>query len=384
MRTTHYDVIIVGAGPAGSTTAYQLARAGVQVLVLEKYPLPRYKTCGGGITPKTAKLLDFDLSSVIEKTIYRVTFSRRRNHPFTHITDQPFCYMVMRDRFDQLLVERAQKAGATVMDGCNLKDIEIEDQQVKAITREGRRFSGKLLVGADGAHSIVARSLGLMRNIPFGIARESEIRVREDVLSHWQDLMLIDLGSVRNGYGWIFPKGKHLSIGAGSWPQDSRYSKKYYEEFSTFCRSLLGPYEVIHSQGHPMPLRPLGLPIHGPRSLLVGDAAGLINPFDGEGIYYAIRSAQIASPFILQALTNSKSPHFNDYQRAIDEQLMPEFRSARQLLKIYNLAPLLFIRGLKKSERQWEKICGLMRGDLRYFDIVKNLGPLRYLLQWWK
>ncbi len=375
-----YDVIIVGAGPAGATAAYQLAKVGVKVLLVEKYPLPRYKTCGGAITFKTTKLLDFDISSVVERTIHRVSITSQLEKTFIRSDNKPLCYLVMRNQFDHLLIQQAQKAGAKILDHYSVQHINMETDRVTIQSKNSENFSGKIVVGADGAHSIVARSLGLKTSTHLGIALESEIEVQDKILSDWQDMLLLDLGFIRNGYGWIFPKKNHLSIGVGSWPQNPKGVKKYYAAFDKFCRSKFGSYRVLHTQGHPLPLRLENLPIHRGRSLLIGDAAGLINPLDGEGIYYAIKSAQLAVPYILKNLDNQKIPDFSGYQQTVDEILMPEFRSALKLLWLYNLAPGLVSRGLEKYHWQWNWTCQLMRGELKYTDILKKLGPVKFLL----
>lgn len=376
-----YEVIVVGAGPAGATLAYHLARAGIRVLVLEKERLPRYKTCGGGITVKTARLLDFDISPVVERTITGVAISNRLGRMFIRPADGPLAYMVMRDRFDHFLVERASDAGATVLDGCPVRQVEAGSQSVTVTTWEGHTFYAKLLVGADGANSVVARSLGLMRNIRVGIGLESEVRVTEDDLSRWKDLVLFDLGSIGWGYGWIFPKGDHLSIGVGGPAEHAARIRRYNEEFTAFCRSFLNHYEVFRTQGHRLPIRRPGTPIHGPRTLLIGDAAALVNPLDGEGIYYAIRSAQIAVPCLLQALAGPEPPNLAGYQRAIEAQLMTELHAGWKIMRVYSLAPPLFVHALERSNRLWRAIWRLLRGELSYSDILQKLGRFRWIFE---
>lgn len=380
MGSTQKDVIVVGAGPAGATVAYQLARAGAQVLILEKDRLPRYKTCGGGVTVKAARLLDFDISPVVERTITGVAFTSRMGREFTRRADEPLCYMVMRDRFDQFLVDRAREAGAALRDGCPVQKIEVDGPRVTLTTRQDETFTARLIVGADGANSAVARCSGLMRKVPVGIGLESEVRVDAEDLARWQDRLLLDLATIPRGYGWIFPKGDHLSIGVGGPAEDSTRIRGYFQEFTAFCQSFLGTYDVLHTQGHRLPVRGPGMPIHGPRSLLVGDAAGLVNPLDGEGIYYAIRSAQIAAPFIRQALSRSGAPDLAGYGRAIDEQLMPELRHAAWLMRLFSMAPPLFVRRLEKSERRWQAIAAVLRGDRHYTDLGRKLGPFLWVL----
>ena len=380
MGDMHFDALVVGGGPAGATTAYQLSRSGVRTLLLEKERLPRYKTCGGGITVKCARLLDFDISPVVEQTIYGVQVTSRLSPRVTWRSDEPICYMVMRSNFDHLLVRKAQEAGACVMEGVVVKTVVVGDEGVIATTRDGRQFRGKVVVGADGANGVVARELGLMRNVPVGIGLESEVRVTEKDLDSWHELVLLDMGMLKHGYGWIFPKGDHLSIGVGGPSDHATLVKGYSAQFTDYCRGILGEYDVVHCQGHRLPVRPAGWPIHAKRGLLVGDAAGMVNPLDGEGIYYAIRSGQIAASAILDALSGNAPLDFSAYQQAVDAQLTVELRRSAQLLKIYGYAPTLFSWLIGRSKGLRAAIFDLLRGEMRYNDIPARLGPLGWLL----
>jgi flavin-dependent dehydrogenase len=149
-----HDVIVVGAGPAGAILAYELSRKGIDVLVLEKERLPRYKACAGGITVKTAKLLGFDFSSVTRDTVRgaKVTYGGTRS--FTKSYPKPLIHMVMRDEFDQLLVQRAREAGATLADNEGVHQVQITEQGVK-VGAANHVFTAHIVVGADGARSIV-------------------------------------------------------------------------------------------------------------------------------------------------------------------------------------------------------------------------------------
>src|SRR5512136_1520032 len=165
------EVIVVGAGPAGATLAHELSRKGIDVLLLEKERLPRYKACAGGITVKTAKLLGFDFSSVTRDTVRsaRVAFGASRS--FTKSYPKPLIHMVMRDEFDQLLVQRACEAGATLADDERVRQVEIAEQGIKVET-PNRVLTARIVVGADGARSIVAVNAGLMQEIDLGIGME--------------------------------------------------------------------------------------------------------------------------------------------------------------------------------------------------------------------
>ncbi|MFW6117951.1 MAG: NAD(P)/FAD-dependent oxidoreductase [Chloroflexota bacterium] len=146
MKRSH-DVIVVGAGPAGATLAYELVRRGIAVLVLEKEKFPRYKCCAGGVTSKAAKLLDFDISEVVEDVINEVSFTFNLDNHYPGQHSQPLIYTVMRDVFDHFLVMRAQQLGAVFMDGQKVTQVQVSGDWVE-VSAAGERFS--LQAGGGG------------------------------------------------------------------------------------------------------------------------------------------------------------------------------------------------------------------------------------------
>ena len=369
-------MIIVGAGPAGSVLGYELARAGADVVILEKEKMPRYKTCGGGVNFRAATLLDFDISQVTERVVYGGEVTFRQRHGFTRYYPEPLTYMVMRDRFDLLLAERAVGAGARLLEDAKVTDI----QQVNGhIVLEGKvqPVRGRFIVGADGANGIVARHLGLMRNPKMCVALEAEIQVPESILARWESIATIDVGVIPGGYAWVFPKEDHLSIGVMGDVQYARSLKKYYERFVDSQR--LGDYRVRRLKGHRLPLRRPGMSIQNGQGLLIGDAAGLIDPFSGDGIYYAIKSAKIASSALLRAL-GTEASGLGGYQGVVDRDIMPERRVAAAMLTISSWAPFLFFQWLKRHQMPWRMACKTIRGDREYTDVRNKLGPMRLFL----
>ncbi len=151
-----YDVIVVGAGPAGSTTAYELARRGVRVGLFEKQRLPRTKPCGGCLSLKIDRILAPDFHRLIERTIYGVRFTCERLRPIYRRSDDPVAYMVMRDRFDAFLAARAQETGAMLHEGEAVRAVREQEDGVEVETALGA-YQARFVVGADGATGIVAR-----------------------------------------------------------------------------------------------------------------------------------------------------------------------------------------------------------------------------------
>jgi flavin-dependent dehydrogenase len=201
-------------------------------------------------------------------------------------------------------------------------------------------------------------------------------------MRYWQDKMGIDLGELRASYGWVFPKGDHLSVGVGGLPMIEDYGshlKRYDSKHTSLSRAR--SQAVIRSHGYLLPCRRAGAPVQKGRALLVGDAAGLVEAFTGEGIYWAIKSGQIAAHAILNAETqrvDSQSPLLG-YQRMLDEALMPDLLSARHWFRVYVSMPRACYSLPRRIPMFWRSVCRVMRGERRYRDIKQRLGPLGFV-----
>jgi len=368
-----HDVIVVGAGPSGATLAYELARRGIGVLLLEKEKLPRYKCCAGSVTSKAAKLLDFDISEVAEDIIYEVTFTFNLGSPYLGQHSQPLIYAVMRDVFDYFLVQRAQQLGAVLTDGQKIAQIQVSGDRVQISTADNT-FRSRLVVGADGAYSVVARELGVGRSIEYATGIESEIVVSEEELAKWKSRAQIDLGCIPGGYAWVFPKRSHLSIGVGCLASKARHLNHHHQKF---LNSLsIGNYTIARSGSHLIPTCTKGRFVWQDKALLLGDAAGLADPLTGEGIYNAILSAQLAAPVIENSLAHDKVK-LEEYQEAVDEKIMSELRIARVLSKFLIRFPRPVFGMFKRSGGVWRAGCGLMSGELKYADIKGMVGGFK-------
>ncbi len=198
MAKNYYDIIIVGAGPSGATLAYELAKQGIDIIVLEKEKFPRYKCCAGGITHKVLKLLDFDISAVIEETIFDIRFLYKFEKSYLGHYDKPLMYSVSRDVFDDLLVERAQHYGATFLDSQRVIKIEINKGMVEVTTQANTYYSG-LIAGADGAYSTVAKELDIKRKLDYIVGIETELRVPDCELDKWGKSVEIEFGRIHGG-----------------------------------------------------------------------------------------------------------------------------------------------------------------------------------------
>jgi len=287
-----YDTIIVGAGPAGGTAAFFLGQAGQRVLVLEKEALPRYKACGGGLSVDMLEVFPFSFEPVIERRVKAVRYALGNQAVTIPLPSNSMC-MVMRDRFDAYLLGHAQ---AEVRDGTAVQSVEEIDGKVLVTTRDGEQLAASHLIGADGANSVVAHSLGLRRNKALAAAIEVEATVPEEKLVEYGEVPLLAFGEVAHGYVWIFAKADHLSVGIGNLhPRPGELQSRLKAAMAHYGISLEG--YAMH--GHAVPFFTRYELLATGRSLLTGDAAGLVDPFTGEGIRFAIHSGRLAAQAIL-------------------------------------------------------------------------------------
>lgn len=352
-----YDVVIVGAGPSGSTLGYELARRGVSVLIVEKDKLPRNKTCAGGVTFRAHALLDFDIGPVTQRVAYGMKISYQLSDFCVKKYRDPLAHLVMRRDFDQLLVRKAQDAGAAVIDGVRAEQVSASSDHVEVLTKCGN-YRAKVAVGADGANSVVAAKMDLMRDAQRELALEAEVSIDQDKLDALGSFICVDFGRIPGGYGWVFPKKSHVSAGVTGPARLSGIFKPYLDRIL----QQFGEYDIVDFSGHVMPMRRRGSSIQRGSVLLVGDAAGLIHPLSGEGIFYAIKSAKLAAPVIVSALQSGKID-LRGYQKAVDAELMPGLELGRMLLKIYTGCPRLCYTMIKKSDRFWSLGCRALLGS---------------------
>ncbi len=328
-----YDVIVVGAGPGGATVARLCAQTGLRTLLVEKERLPRYKACGGCLSLKSIQLLGFDLGPVLENSVLGVKFTYCIREPFLIKKERPIAFLVMRDRFDQFLVEKGLEAGVEILDANQVTRIEEKEDGFKIELAKGERFHCEYLIGADGPESMVAKSLSLKppRNDGGGIGLESEIPFESVMEFPKEDFSCIhlDFGGVPNGYGWVFPKSKGLSIGIGGMFEEGKKVNplKYYNAFISGLPYLREGKEG-RVLGHPLPtFYGEGQKVSRGKVLLVGDAAHLMDPLMGEGIYYALRSGMLAAETILQSKEKGFSPS-DLYQNLVRHELFENLKWA--------------------------------------------------------
>ncbi|RDE12621.1 MAG: hypothetical protein C4K47_07750 [Candidatus Thorarchaeota archaeon] len=364
------DLIVVGSGPAGATCARKAALRGLDVLLLEKSRHPREKLCGGALNPRVPKALGFDIRPVLDREVHSARIHAPSGRNFLVTNHGLSSYMIRRNRFDSYLVQKAEEAGAQVIQDSEVVALQQTRSAVRALCR-GDSYESHLLVGADGAEGIVARESGIRSSWPPNRMAlcmaadvsmdEADIRKLTAVDGESDELaMEFYLGTVDWGYGWCFPKAESVCIGIGcrmdrmrnlqvAW---MRFLKRINEEKGLSIRPAVEDTFKV----------PVGYPewsLVGRRIMLTGDAAGLASPLTGEGIYYAIVSGSIAADVSVQAIESKNAQEVLAFSQRMRKELIPELESAE-----------FIARRLMKSTRSLEIACEVAQKDRIIRDLI--------------
>ena len=308
-----FDVAVVGAGPAGSTAAYRLASAGARVLLVDKAVFPRDKPCGGGVTARAARLLPFSLEPVVEDRIERLECRLRygRRSRFVRTAREPLALMTQRRRLDHFLLEQAAAAGADVRDG-----VKVADVRPDGLTVDGEEIRAQLVLGADGCNGTSARALGLADEVLHGVALEANFPYEP----RFARTMVLEIGAIRGGYGWIFPKADHVNVGVGG---DESEGPRLRDELRNLCRAYgIDPEAASGLRGYRLPLRRPESRLARGSAAVIGDAAGLVDPFSGDGMYEAFLSSQLVTEAALDVL-DGRAAGLEPYEQAVARRITP-------------------------------------------------------------
>ncbi len=330
-----YDVIIAGGGPAGSSAAYILAKKGFKVAIIDKAEFPRKKLCGGLITHKTMKTLEkiyeCDEQCIIdaglieyESADYSVYYRDKKIQDGA--SPVPFRF-VNRETFDYFLLKKAANAGADIFTSeeivhCNYKDAEIK-------TKSNKIFKGKYLLGTDGVNSTVRQFVPYNKK-EWKENMASTIEITFDAKDYprevkWPELYI---GCLKAGYIWVFPAKDKVVVGIGSL---NRCTTNFKATFMDFLKSqgVEDPYS-IPLQGFPLPYgNYIKDPCYG-RTILAGDAAGLVEPLFGEGIFYALQTGRYAAEAIAKGIVENKDPA-QFYIPRLQKYIFPEIIYSNRL-----------------------------------------------------
>ena len=357
--SNHHDVLVIGAGPAGAAAGYWLAQEGLDVVIVDKKVFPREKTCGDGLTPRAVKQIhDMGLGDQLSQ-FHRYDGLRATAHGKTlelHWPTHPMYpqhgYVVRRRELDTMVARNAVAAGATLLEGHEALAPVLERGFVRGATVQANdsetpfNITARYVIVADGANSRFGRALGTFRTKewPYGTA----IRTYWETPRHaepWIESVL-DVkdrqGNPMPGYGWIFPVGDgtvNIGVGLLSTFRDFK-SVNTTHLLNEYAHMIADRWEIDPDQptgkatSRRIPMGGSVGPKSGPTYLVVGDSAGNVNPFNGEGIGYAYETARMAAQILTEAIRNNDPNALQRYQTLIDDEYGQYFKVARLFARI--------------------------------------------------
>ena len=352
-----FDVIVVGAGPAGSTSAYFLAREGLSVLLLDRARFPRDKPCGGGVTGRAAALLPFSIEPVVEDVVHRLEIGLSYARRFERQSEKPLIYMTRRVALDAFLVEKAREAGAVFRDATKVTEVELRADDVLVKTKD---WTGtcRVVIGADGTNGITARSLGCdaRPDAPRRARGRPELR-------RGRSRSLPGASGARAGGG---SRRLRLDLPEGR-PRQRRRRRLGDRRPAPSLPSRPGSSRATGStatalenvRGYRLPLRGAGDGLTNGRGLVVGDAAGLVDPLTGDGMYEAFLSARLASRTVVDFLrgrTDELAPYAEATLRAIGPLCVASWGGKRAFDRFPRLS-----YSVARTRRAWRVIADLLQ-----------------------
>lgn len=370
MSIAQYDVVVVGAGPAGASAARAASLEGLSTLLLEKEKLPREKRCGGGVSAATLKELDFPLPDRIVERRCRGMWGIQDSIRTEVRVDWTVAAMVSRPTFDAFLVAKAAEAGARVAEAEACREVRtLEDGVI--VTTDTAEYRASVLIGADGFSSVVARSVR-----PKWSRRETRFCLVADVAlppetieRTMKDLVELRYGFVRQGYAWAFPKRDHVSFGIGG---SVGNAKTMPADFARYLR-LHGVEAKVRPRGCFIPVTEFRHDVVADRIMLAGDAAGFVDCFSGEGIRYAVASGALAGRTAALAIRDGdcSKRRLLAYQRAFYAEHRRDLVWSSFISRLCSRFPRLVFGPLLADRRTILRYFGVMAGDESFRDFAR-------------
>lgn len=379
------DVAIIGAGPAGSIAAQRLAKEGVRVALIDRASFPRDKSCGDGVGSRGLDVLErsglgewagqFLAPQVLTMSPPDGTLLTL----YPDVENHCFGRTIPRMLLDDALVQSAVKAGASLHENTRVEGVEIEEQGVQ-VHSNGTRFSARMLILADGSHAPITRKLGLIQDRPdlYAIRQyvQGDADSKKTIEFHFQPWII-------PGYTWIFPMNdSRANIGTGTFTYRLKQNvdlRDFLARFLTEQRAnggrLANSQEDGVVKGHPLRTRLGNSHLYAKNTLVIGDAAGLVNPLSGEGISSGMESGEMAAKHILAMLKDGgfSQPHYEAYRREVLATFLPDWRAARFFRQVLK-SPWLLNRVFRKMSKDHERA-------LHFVYLLLNYLPQRDFLK---
>lgn len=389
-----YDVMIVGAGPAGATAAYQLGLAGVRVLLLDKaQAFPREKPCGGGLSARLldrfAYVRDFLADGEVPvNAVSRVHLESPDGTRVTYQQAEPILYLIRRWEFDAALFRRAQQV-CDVRQGVTIRRCIVKADHVELESTTGELFTAPLVIGADSANSVIARHTGLRSDAAH---KEYAVDMMEETT--YDRLQVADRDAIylfltltqTFGYGYIFPKAEHLNLGFGcklDWYLKALRGKgaQHHAEWV----DVLKHKGDVTGETNPAGYKAFPIPVSGPlaktytdRVMLAGDAGGFVNAFTAEGIFYAMTTGSLAADTALAAI---KKQRFNEhelsgYERAWRSEIGSDLQHSVEIQhRLFNGSGRMdsLVRNAGRDPELLRLIIGYSMGAAKYEELRSHM-----------
>jgi geranylgeranyl reductase family protein len=363
---------------------YFLARAGLDVLLIEKSRFPRRKICGGGLTHRAFQEMPFGVDPILHQSVLWGMIGFRGQKITTIKHNQPVAYLIDRASFDNFVLQKALDQGAKCLNGERVRHFHDERGLFTVQTDQNTWYS-RYLVGADGVHSLIAKGAGLLPDRETSLAYEALLSYPQNKTDQLIQSITFDFGTLLSGYGWIFPKRDHLNVGVfRNWP-GHRASKSHLLRFINQHPSLR-ELPILDLRAYPGPLGGRIGQLHRNRLILAGDAANLADPWLGEGLHYALLSGRMAAETIIQ----HSSGQINDlsaYSLGVKDIFEPQFMAARRLALLVSVLPYLNVHLIRTSATFQKMVIDLLRGERTHQQIWRDLMtflPSKIMSLFWK
>lgn len=360
------DILVVGGGPAGATLARNLALGGRDVILIDRATFPRHKACGGGLSRHTIRALDLDFSPVVETEVNRLVVDGAWTGRFSiPLPAEKTCRVVNRQNFDAFLVKQAVSAGVQLLESHTLQNVTRKNGGFEVTTSKGTIYAN-IICACDGASSKTGRALGFPSNQHLTVALEALATPEQD--NRAKQEAIFNFACIPMGYGWIFPRQSSLAIGVSSAQAIKSQSLHHYLKQFIHHSKELRHLKIDHIKGGVLPSFHTARAIYAEKNAyLVGDAAGFVDRFTGEGIHFAVKSGKLAA----EAILGDGVAH---YEHAVRSSIIPELELAAKWANLVFRLPLWLFGGIMSTP--------MYRHYLHYFvDIFVGASTYREMLR---